>query len=369
MHNAALALSSNASVKPSLKRRYTSPENSDSENVDPESIKSAVKRKCVGESSVNTLKHDADTSYSVITKPQVYDTRSRLTEPVKATPKPTKSTTSAPTPIPTGRSTVKSKRGGLLSTRRTSSGSLQYTRLDTPVYGRTRAPFSLATALNGTFSKSKRRDVSTIEESMPKSWVFDIHEDTEEEHNRKEKEQNIAILGRTFSEQDISDDEGNSTYDQREKENIPPGMVVTSTVERNELIPASRKNMMTDEPRAPLGNLNAADYYGEGCDATSFVLVAADDVPVEKCSTDQHIATAQCNVTGTEDSFLDKASLDSLIAESAPPKPEEEPSMNDEMNDGFGFCGGGSIEIWESGSAKDEAEAVGERTGESIFAV
>jgi hypothetical protein len=41
-----------------------------------------------------------------------------------------------------------------------------------------------------------------------------------------------------------------------------------------------------DEPRSPLGELNAADFYGEDCHAFSYAVVYDDDedeeVPVEK---------------------------------------------------------------------------------------
>lgn len=199
---------------------------------------------------------------------------------------------------------------------------------------------------------------------MPKSWMFDIHEDTGSEDNHK-----MENLGQSFLTQDISDDEDSSTFDQREKENIPPTDSVILSSERHVAIPASRKNMMTDEPRTPLGNLNAADFYGEGCDATSFVLVAADDAPPEKSSACRLATTPQCDSAEADGDFLDKASLATLIAESAPPKQVEEDQPTEEIDDGFGAGNDGPVEIWESGSAKDEAEAAGERNGESIFAV
>ena len=35
--------------------------------------------------------------------------------------------------------------------------------------------------------------------------------------------------------------------------------------------------MMTDEPRTPLGELEASDYYAAGCDALSYITIPGDE--------------------------------------------------------------------------------------------
>ncbi|KAL9617630.1 MAG: hypothetical protein Q9160_007596 [Pyrenula sp. 1 TL-2023] len=358
---AALASpSSGPSLYKSLKRRHESPDNSDSENVDPKLTNAAIKRKRVNDSSDDFVKPSARPAFSLVTKPQTVGSYSTPIQPRRPSSKLTTSTLPSPSP-PTaaGRSLVKPKRAGKLSTRRTSSGSFQYTRLDAPSHEKTRAPLSLTAALNGTFTKSKRKDLATIEESLPNKWAFDIYEDSSDGTHRPIYDEELTA---SFGTQDISDDEGE--YGGENKENIPPGEAMVLAPTRHKAIPVSRKNLMTDEPRTPLGDLKASDYYGDGCDATSSILIPADDAAGDVKASDCH-ATAQCTFTGREDTLLDAASLNALIAGSAPPKPllqEEERSMNEEAHDG-------PIEIWESGSAQDEAEVDGDRPEESIFAV
>lgn len=361
---ALVSSASGSSLKPSLKRRHASPDNSDSENVDPELTKAAIKRKRVNDSSDDFVKPSARPTFSLVTKPQTvgsYPAPNRITRPSSKLTTSTLPSSSSP-PTAAGRSPVKSKRASTLSTRRTTGGSLQYTRLDAPSHGRNRAPLSLAAALNGTFTKSKRRDLATIEESLPNKWAFDIFEDSGDGTYRPNNADEIAADLQT---QTISGNEGELDYGGEDKENIPPGESMVLAPIRHKAVPVSRKNLMTDEPRTPLGDLKASDYYGDGCDATSSVLIPADNDAAADAKTSDCHATAQCTFTGREDTLLDAASLNALIAGSAPPKStlEVEQSMDEDVNDD------GPIEIWESGSAKDEAEAATERIEESIFAV
>lgn len=95
------------------------------------------------------------------------------------------------------------------------------------------------------------------------------------------QEQNVVV--HRACNLDISDDESIASVEaDRGKENIPPcDALSTGLPEITTDVPASRKNMMTDEPRTPLGDLEASDFYAEGCDASSYIII-----PEEK-STDQ----------------------------------------------------------------------------------
>ena len=86
----------------------------------------------------------------------------------------------------------------------------------------------------------------------------------------------------------ISEDESSSwKCDKDNKENIPPldgPAAVVSTTQ----VTATRRDMMTDETREPLGDLDAKDFYADGCDAASCIIVAAEDSceqTVDKLST------------------------------------------------------------------------------------
>ncbi len=145
---------------------------------------------------------------------------------------------------------------------------------------------------------------------------------------------------------------------------------------------------MTDEPRTPLGDLNPSDYYADGHDATSTVLVEEDEAEPEKpavLDTAQplnHVSpTPEFNFNtepptaaeGKQDQLMSKAELSSLLlgaaASSLPLQQDElEAGLFHKCHDGADAEGVGpaDIEIWESGSAKDES---GEMDGvDSIFA-
>lgn len=101
------------------------------------------------------------------------------------------------------------------------------------------------------------------------AWRFEIHEDSKDELDEN-------LLQHSACRMDISDDEGSAAKDDRGKENIPPtdDMFVPAPI--NTTVPFSRKNMMTDEPRTPLGNLIASEFYGEGLDVDTVFIIPAD---------------------------------------------------------------------------------------------
>ncbi len=174
----------------------------------------------------------------------------------------------ASAPAPAGRS-PKHKRAGILSRRRATAGP--FTRINPPSFSPTEAksglPFSIDAALAGTVPlklRSKPKSTSRLPTST--GVHFHIHEDSPE----KEKENLMEHSACTLV---ISDDEGRrTTEDCENKENIPPVDYRTTPG-----APVTRRDMMTDEDRSPLGDLNAKDFYAEGCDASSFVIIPAEE--------------------------------------------------------------------------------------------
>jgi hypothetical protein len=138
-------------------------------------------------------------------------------------------------------------------------------------------PFSLATAL----SHGKNKTTTPSKPKGPASWFFDIHVDSEQEEMTNLMQHSTGVL-------DISDDESKTSIgDDRGKENVPPaelGIDLPRSVEVTALIAAAatRKANKMDEDRSPLGELNAADYYPEDCNAFSFAVVYEDDEDGER---------------------------------------------------------------------------------------
>lgn len=209
------------------------------------------------------LKRKASTLDQAPSLPSLSD---RPIKALRSTPPPS-------IPAPAGRSPVKAKGSGILSRRRVSAKP--FTRIDPP-FGATKngLPFSLDTALSGTLPDYKPKQpkvLATLLDSKPKRWSFTIHEDTEsqEETDMRHKE---TVMERSASDLDISDDESRVTRkDDRGKENIPPVDDLNAPVRST-----SRNDMMSDDSRAPLADLNAKDYYAEGCDESSFFTVPAE---------------------------------------------------------------------------------------------
>ncbi|KIX09085.1 uncharacterized protein Z518_00163 [Rhinocladiella mackenziei CBS 650.93] len=370
---------------PSLKRRAVSPEEgSDSENIDPNIIDSLHKRKR------STLEDDVSVSkfnrysLSLNTLPS---TRRRLNNPV-VSPTPRldtfiKPSTSTPASAPAAGRSPTRKRSGPLQSRK---------RFNPPPFS-LNAPspaLSLSAALSGTKKsrqlshKTQPQTIGTIEDSKPKSWFFDIFEESLE---AQEYRMNEWTMTQSATGLDISDDEGKAKSSERldrGKENVDPNEVsvpVTRSMAaaaRVEMRASKEKdvNAMTDkEERAPLANLNPAEFYAEGLDATSVVLVHddsdTDTVALEDetdTMTEHHDFTFQAS---TSTSLSQSKAIDALgapsiseILSSAAPHPFP-PAINmnhdaDETLVAAPFTKAETpeveIEIWESESAKDENE-------------
>jgi hypothetical protein len=236
-----------------------------------------------------------------------------------------------------------------------------------------------------------------LEESKPKSWFFDIFEETE-------VQQNLGTMTHFADTLEISDDESKSSIsDGRGKENIPPNEIYTpaatfspipAAIITTETATTSRKDLMTDEPRTPLGDLNPSDYYAAGQDATSVVLVSEEeDMPEEQPEQAAHnndllSTTTPFNFTtdspappAEDQSMMSHSELSCLLLGAA--ASIHIPLAGDDQHQRGGLelglfdtyaSGGGvgglaavdgegptekaEIEIWESGSAKDEGEKV-----------
>ncbi|KAL4955408.1 hypothetical protein BDW69DRAFT_160800 [Aspergillus filifer] len=208
-------------------------------------------------------------------------------------------------------------------------------------------PFSLAAALFNGKSKSKQAaPASTPKMPMPASWTFEIYVDSEQEEMTNLMQHSTCVL-------DISDDEGKveTVSDHRGKENIPPADAGVVPARATRSSAAARKatleSDMKDEPRSPLGELNAADYYGEDCHAFSYEVVYDDeeDVPEKEKKTAVPAFEFVRPTLHSRSKLSSMSSIDSVLedaATSAQAEPETKTSV---------------IEIWESESAGEEAEA------------
>lgn len=129
---------------------------------------------------------------------------------------------------------------------------------------------------------------------MPKAWFFEIHEDTPEQEAANLMEHSAAVLD-ISSDDDVETKKRNEELE-RGKENIPPpdfalaqphspstSTEEQATPEAGVKMPRLRevKQDAMDEDRKPLGDLPAAEFYGEGCNKDSYVTV---DAGIEKPS-------------------------------------------------------------------------------------
>ncbi|CAK7270226.1 hypothetical protein SEPCBS57363_003998 [Sporothrix epigloea] len=296
---------------------------------------------------------------------------------VKASPLPLPVSSTSSHSSLAGRSpTRSSRRGGLLSAKRRASpglgNSTPASRSISSNFGAA-APFSLDAALKGTLSSYDARLTasalpmsSLLDETigLDASWEFTIHEDTPEQDMTNLLQHSTCVL-------DISSDEESEQKARREraegrdKENIPPPNDIsqTSSIHRQSSTTtataaaySSLEKMPIDRPRSPLSQLNAADYYAEGCDEASVVLVAFDETEEEE-QRPQH-----------QHQTRERPSLAALLHEefSVQTAPEEPVSktVEDVVADGEKSASSAallepiqgtdeSFQLWESGSQKD----------------
>ncbi|KAL8868463.1 MAG: hypothetical protein Q9174_004977 [Haloplaca sp. 1 TL-2023] len=105
-----------------------------------------------------------------------------------------------------------------------------------------------------------------------KTLDFVIYEDTPFDEAQNLMQHSTDCL-------DISDDDkSGKVLDESEKENIPPPGSLANAVRT-----ISRRDMMTEEVRSPLGSLKAADYYATGCCDDDFII--APQEPLDDSNT------------------------------------------------------------------------------------
>ncbi|CAI6296856.1 unnamed protein product [Periconia digitata] len=274
-------------------------DSADSENVDPSSFNSPAKK-----SKICDAGYVKPARFSLMSSP-VNKAGPTSSSPVASVRKALSSPNTAhSTPINHSRGSPKHKRVGLLSKRRTSGSPFR--RVDPPSFSTQSSPalpFSIDAALSGTIpnytpKSTQATPITTpshtpvVDESMPKSWFFEIHEDTQEQEAANMMEHSAAVL-------DISSDDDFETKqlnEDRGKENVPPPEFMPAQAntqqqadgameavdrdvpaEQHVKLPRLRKIAQDamDEDRKPLGDLPATEFYGEGCDATSYITVEA----------------------------------------------------------------------------------------------
>ena len=281
---------------------------------------------------------------------------------------PSKRAQPSSAPAPAGRS-PKSKKAGILSRRRMTAGP--FTRINPPAFStgesHTGVPFSIDAALAGTMPgyKSKAKSKSTHR----KSWQFEIHEDTPQDEMTNLMEHSACTL-------DISDDESRATAkgDKDNKENIPP-IDSSASVALSSHVITSRRDMMTDDSRNPLGDLDAKDFYAQDCDESSVFIVGADDATetaTEK-SLSTHCATAMCPSTRPRANAVTDArdGWKEIISKLAPSTSVANTKIQPSLLAEDAQADAAAIEIWESESAKadndgdDSEPVIGDISGQS----
>ena len=285
-------------------------------------------------------------------------------------------TPAAPLSAPAGRSPTRgSKRIGILSNKNRRRTASPFTRVDPPAFGLSAgAPFSLDAALKGTVSSYASRSTAAAAPSssllgslygaeLGGSLNFEIHEDTPEQEMTNLLQHSTCVL-------DISSDEESEqkrrreTAEGRDKENIPPvddiSQTTSSSTRRRDL---DGDDMIFEKTRGPLSEMNVADYYAAGCDSRSVIIVPGDDDEAETVHGGDDYQEPESNVAGDVVPKLARvskvseteASIDALMGKRNDPAPQAALLQPIEGT-------GESFELWESNSAKDEAEPIAPST-------
>ncbi|KAL5340578.1 hypothetical protein BJX70DRAFT_101212 [Aspergillus crustosus] len=312
---------------------------SDSENIDPTTYKSSKRKRAADD---NEDDHVPLKTHSPMKPMKTSRKAFSILEDATATPAtpvtPTKSQSPKSAPKPAGRS-PQMKSAKPFARRATISKS----RPESARKGVSR-PFSIAAALST--GKAKSQPSLTPTPKMPASWAFDIYVDSEQEEMTNLMQHSTCVL-------DISDDEGKQEEksDHRGKENIPPcelGLSLPRSQQQESPAAAARKSEMLDEPRSPLGDLNAADYYGEDCHAFSYAVVYEDEEAEAVEEKKEKAALSFTRPSHPPRSKLSSmSSIASILGAASPVKSTAESDPEVEL---------APIEIWESESAGEEAE-------------
>ena len=231
--------------------------------------------------------------------------------------------------------------------------SSPFTRINPPTFSaggsQTSQPFSIDAALAGTVPALALKSKSG---PRTRGWHFDIHEDTPDEEMANLMEHSTCTL-------DISDDEAGSPFkgDKDNKENIPPIDGPAAVLDIATQVTATRRDMMTDEPRKPLGDLVAQDFYAAGCDATSVILIHTEDADdnmnekspivcnIAESSPSRSRANAVTEAAECWKAIVAGLNTDTVAAASEADLAQEEGASKEAATE---------IQIWESESAKGD---------------
>ena len=332
----------------------------DTENIDPMMFSSPSKKSRGFDFVSPKLKTAPLFSLTPIQKPAQYVERAQIAgskrkaEDSDSTPistvEPNKR--NHPSSAPAGRS-PKSKKTGILSRRRMTASP--FTRVNPPSSHEVSSnglPFSIDAALAGTVPTAKSKLKSKIKSTHRKSWQFEIYEDTPEDEMANLMEHSTCTL-------DISDDESRAVAkgDRDNKENVPPADDLVTSMGLSSHVAASRRDMMTDETRSPLGDLNAKDYYAEGCDASSIILVPVEDDAKdspEDATPSSDVVPSSPN-RGRANAVTESREEWKNIIARVIPNPVSEAAKSDPVD---AHAGGepAEIQIWESESAKGDQD-------------
>jgi hypothetical protein len=184
---------------------------------------------------------------------------------------------------------------------------------------------------------------------MNANWFFDIHEDTPEQEMTNLLQHSTCVLD--ISSDEESEEKANrARAEGRDKENIPPVDDVSQTSSRR-AARLSADDMIVEKERVALGEMNTADFYAEGCDATSIIIVPGDE---EEQSERLQVPTKQFalpEVKVADPPAEMEQDIDALIS-----KPSEGSSKAALLEPIEGT--GETFELWESGSSKDDTEPI-----------
>ncbi|KAM3417286.1 hypothetical protein BST61_g5542 [Cercospora zeina] len=324
--NGGATSSSSSSRSTSNKRAYEpcALDEFDSENVDPAMFDSPAKKTKGNAFDLKLLHQHKSFTFSLTSSSS--SSSSSSSKPGSTTmPPPPPSTSASPraalsTPLrrkvasprapstaPAGRSPTKRKHfgGGVAAASRRISAP--FTRVDPPSLGgrshsASALPFSLDAALSGSLSGGSSPKMSTsattttaaaapsppsggatIAESMPKTWFFEIYQDTPEEEAANLMEHSTLTLD--LSSDDEAEEEKLKLY--RGKENTPPegydsvtasssrapaaAPRTTTEVVRTKVL--ANEDDMDDGERSPLSDLETEGFFPEGLSRESFVVV------------------------------------------------------------------------------------------------
>jgi hypothetical protein len=314
----------------------------DAENIDPATFKSSTKRKRGSDEDDEHEPVKGTTKPMKTSRITLTTVKSNAAPRIPATPPkaPLSSPKSAPTPKPAGRS-PKAKPCKPFARRSTIAKSRPESANKKSVH----RPFSLAAAL------ASGKPTSKSNSKTPAPWSFDIYVDSEQEEMTNLMQHSTCVL-------DISDDESKVEPSGRGKENVPPaelGIDLPRSRQQESPAAAARKSVMLDESRSPLGDLNAADYYGEDCHAFSYAVVY-DDEETDATPAKTPLYTVPRSSPHNRSKLSRVSSISSLLELTTPEKKVEK--MKPEPSEA-------EIEIWESGSAAEEAEEAERQSTES----